>query len=329
VRVTDTELKDLVRSQAARRRASLEPCLPEDVLRRAAANELDRNEREAVAAHLAICADCVRDYRIARTVRAWAEQAATSKGLLPLPAAWQESQDFQASAGSRGWSGRAVYRRFLPYAIAASLVAFAALAARLVLLHGADRREVARLNAQLADRDRALADLQSSLDDARRSPGPDVPAQSGPAKTELETRDVGKTGSDGARIARLEKAVTELSRPSLNVPVVDLEPSSARGEPARPITTIEVPRTADWFTLILHTSSKPTRAGVGYLLEIVRTDGRRAFRGRRIKSTPDDGLTLALSRRLMPAGKYTINLYDHDRKHTEPIEQYIVEVHYR
>jgi hypothetical protein len=179
------------------------------------------------------------------------------------------------------------------------------------------------LNAQLADRDRVVQSLQQSLQDSRKPLAPEARPQSNDGKGDASKPEI----SDQARIAALENLVSELSRPRFNVPVVDLEPGHTRGATNGSITTINVPRSASLFTLILHTSSKP--ADAEYSLEILAASGKSIFRGRGIKNTADNGLTLALSHHLIPAGRYTIRLYTLGAHRTGPIEQYVVDVRYR
>src|SRR5262249_19946349 len=161
--------KQLLRSPAARPGARSQECFSEDLLLRAAAKQLDRPEREQVASHLAVCSDCVRDYRIAHSVRNWAEQAVITNGLqAPQTIPRQDRTGIRifAQARARDWSGRAVYRRAFPYAVAASLITVAVLGAWLISIHRSDVRNLERLNAQLADRDRAVHELQQSVDEA-------------------------------------------------------------------------------------------------------------------------------------------------------------------
>jgi len=153
--------------------------------------------------------------------------------------------------------------------------------------------------------------------------GAEGPAQPGAKGPDAPHSDAG----DEAQIAELRKMVSELSKPQFNVPIVDVEPSRARGEADTVVTTVEVPKSANLFTLILHTSGRASDAG--YSLEILSAGGKLIFRGNGLRNTPDNGLTVALSRHIMPAGKYNVRLYDLRRSRSEPIEQYVVEVHYR
>jgi len=202
------------------------------------------------------------------------------------------------------------------------MIVAALLGGLFVFLHRENGREVARLNAQLADRERAFEELQQSLVEAQRSAAV-AGGQSGAAPNAGARPDT----NGESQVAALEETVANLSKPQMNVPIVDLEPSHARGEVGGSITAIEVPRTANQFTLILHTSGESSDAS--YILEITGAGGKLIFRGPGMKNTRENGLTVALSRQLMPAGRYSIKLYRRTAKGAEPSEQYGFEVHYR
>src|SRR5947209_6347526 len=76
MRLNDDELKNLWRAETAHVTGGRPDCLSTDVLMRAGAGEMSTVERARVADHLSHCADCAEEYRIALSVREWAEQAA-------------------------------------------------------------------------------------------------------------------------------------------------------------------------------------------------------------------------------------------------------------
>ena len=57
-------------------------CPASDVLADAAAGRLDASGRLSVAAHIAVCADCAEEYRLAEALRPWVDVAAST--LQPL-----------------------------------------------------------------------------------------------------------------------------------------------------------------------------------------------------------------------------------------------------
>jgi len=330
MKLSQDELRDVIRSQTARNVTAPPECLSEEVLMRAAARELDAVEREQVASHLAGCTDCVRNYRIAHSVKLWAEQIGLATGADESDSMLGQTMATGLSLSNISPKTRASrrYRRsaYFPvagYAIAASAIIAAVLAGWLALLHRSDGRELARLNAELADRDRTVGQIQQSLAEAQRSGAAGAQAPPGSASP-----GGAKPGTnDEARIASLEETIAGFSRPQFNVPIVDLEASRARGTGDGSTTVIEVPRTANQFTLILHTSGESPHAG--YLFEITGDGGKLIFRGPGMKNTRENGLTVALSRHLMPAGRYSIKLYGPGAKGAEPSEQYALEVRYR
>jgi hypothetical protein len=74
--LTEAELKELYQRRSARSTLGRAECLSEELLRRAAARELTRDEREGVIHHLRTCSDCAQQYRIIHSSRQWASQVA-------------------------------------------------------------------------------------------------------------------------------------------------------------------------------------------------------------------------------------------------------------
>lgn len=68
MKLTEHQTAELYREMTARRERGPD-CLDDDLLVRAGANDLGARERETVAAHIARCSDCAREYRIARSMR--------------------------------------------------------------------------------------------------------------------------------------------------------------------------------------------------------------------------------------------------------------------
>lgn len=65
MKLSESDLRRLYQDAATPR----SECPPEDLLLRAAQGELDRDERERVAAHIAACRECARYYQVAFTMR--------------------------------------------------------------------------------------------------------------------------------------------------------------------------------------------------------------------------------------------------------------------
>lgn len=87
MKLTEQETAELFRAMTARRERGedgldrdLTDCLDEELLVRAGANELSAQERERVAAHIAGCSDCAREYRVARSMRPFGAAARAELG---------------------------------------------------------------------------------------------------------------------------------------------------------------------------------------------------------------------------------------------------------
>jgi len=322
MKLTETELKGLV-TGAFEHGALPRECLSEELVLRAASGQLDRRERGKVASHLSICSDCVLAYRIAHDVRTWAEQTEIATAFEPSATVGHDTRGIRVlpTTPAENLRRQPLYRRTLPYALAASVIVLAVLGGSLAWLHRIDSRNAARLNTQLAERDQTIAELKQSVADAQKHVDSVLAQQGWPGP------DVANEGtSDKARISALEGIVADLSKPQFDTPVIDIEPSRPRGDAGGSITTIEMSPSANVFTLILHTSGNLSNAR--YRLEILTAGGKLVFRGSGIKTTPENGLTVALSRRMIPAGRYTLRLYGLESNRTEHIEQYVVEVRY-
>jgi hypothetical protein len=79
MKLTETETAALYREATARRERGPE-CLDDDLLLRASTNDLGASEREQIAAHIARCSDCAREYRVARAMRPFDADARAALG---------------------------------------------------------------------------------------------------------------------------------------------------------------------------------------------------------------------------------------------------------
>lgn len=87
MKLSDAEVRELFQRQTAREESRASECLGEDILIRAAARRLDDAERERVAAHIAHCSDCAREFRIVREMAPF-ESAARRELHHASPASW-------------------------------------------------------------------------------------------------------------------------------------------------------------------------------------------------------------------------------------------------
>ncbi|MGH9754446.1 MAG: zf-HC2 domain-containing protein, partial [Blastocatellia bacterium] len=172
MKLTEARLKEIWREQTTRAAARQAECLTEEQFARAVAGETTSEERARVASHLALCSDCVEEYRILRSLRPLAEQAeailATSEDAPGI------GQNPRAVGGADARPS-SFWRRFAlvpparaAFALAALLLISLSLGAWLILLRQGNDREIAQLNRELAERDQALASVRESLDETRK-----------------------------------------------------------------------------------------------------------------------------------------------------------------
>jgi len=288
---------------------------------RAAEGGLSQSEREVIVDHLMACSDCAEEYRVLRELKPWAERAAVS--------AYERESAIESVSATPGketrvvprqpaWSGRAGWaslaRRlagifsagFESYAIAAALLVVSlACVAWVISLKRENARMAARLNEQHASRDQA----SQSLTDARR---------------ELEAA-ARRAEQQQTEIAELRRSVDDLSQPQVNVPITDLEQQADRGGDGA--TTVTIPVGANIFTLILHVAAGPSFPD--YALEVIDGRGQRLMRARSLRKSQLNTFTVALPRRLLPAGQYRLKLYGLRPGHGEVVAEYQMRLNYR
>jgi hypothetical protein len=287
----------------------------------AAGGELRRSEREMIADHLMACSDCAEEYRVLRELKLWAERVAVSayeresamESVSAPPGEEARVVPHQLDRADR--AGRASWARrlagifsagFETYAIAAVLlvVSFACVA-WVISMKRENARMASRLNEQLASRDQA----SQSLTDARR---------------ELEAA-ARRAEQQQTEIAELRHSVDDLSQPQVNVPITDLEQQSNRGGDVA--TTVTAPVGANIFTLILHVSDVPSFPD--FALEVIDGRGQRLMRAQSLRKSQLNTFTVALPRRLLPAGRYRLKLYGLRPGHGEVVAEYLMRLNYR
>jgi hypothetical protein len=324
MKLTNEEMSRLYRRQTARSRAGRAECLSEEALTRAAEGELRQSEREVIVDHLMACSDCAEEYRILRELKPWAERAAVLayeresaiKSVSAPPG--EEVRVVPRQLGRAGRADRAGWaswaRRlagifsagFETYATAAALLVVSlACVAWVISLKRENARMAARLNEQLASRDQA----SQSLTDARR---------------ELEAA-ARRSEQQQTEIAELRRSVDDLSRPQVNVPITDLEQQFDRGGGVA--TTVTAPVGANIFTLILHVSDVPSFPD--YALEVIDGRGQRLMRAQSLRKSQLNTFTVALPRRLLPAGRYRLKLYGLRSGRGEVVAEYRMRLNYR
>src|SRR5262245_26370607 len=326
MKLTEARLKEIWQEQTARGTPRQAECLTEELFGRLGAGDATSLERTQAASHMAVCSDCAAEYRVLHSLRPLAEQAeailaasdgAPGIGQRPrsVGRADRRSVAFWRSVGALLSPARATF------ALAALLLISLALGLWLVLLRLGNDREIARLNLEMAERDRALASVKESLDEARRRLDETI------RRSEQE-----KSAGDSKRyeneIARLRQTVTELSRPQLDAPIKDLYPSDqTRGNTTGDAARIETPPTANIITLILNIAGQPSHSA--YAVEILDSNGKQVWRGQRARNGPDHVVNLTLARRMIPAGRYLIKLFGMRDGKQEPVADYPVLIVYR
>jgi len=249
---------------------------------------------------------------LARIQRWDAEVAAAGQTReTPIPA--EEKIGLPPSAW-RQRLGRLFTPAGIPYAVAASLLILSlALGAWNVLLRQENQRQAARLNEERAARDRVIAAATEQIEEARQ---------------QLE-ETARRSRQYETEIAELSKAVDELSQPQINVPIEDLQPREViRGQgQGSTVQTIEVPSGANLFALILNVVDQESYPD--YALEILDQRGKQVWREDGLQPGPVNNFTVALPRRLFPAGGYRIKLYGLRAGRRHLVEEYAVRIQYQ
>jgi hypothetical protein len=200
MKATDDDLRAALAREGGRRGPGRAGCPPSEALARAAEAGPQRRPAELVD-HLAGCADCAFEYRVASAFKPWAEGAAAA---LPGP--------------SRTVSRPA---RLLPHALAASLVVCVGLGAWALTL----RQQGGRLEARLADARRSLEDAQGrGPSSAPPLPAPEPPAGSvaGPGQPQANVALVDLFPRDSTRGGAAAAATVDPSRSPLVVLILNV-----------------------------------------------------------------------------------------------------------
>ncbi len=338
MKLTEEQLKQIFEQQTSRSAARRVECLTEDQFARTANDEMNQLERSVVARHLVTCADCMEEYRIVRSLKPWADEADQMRAAA-LPVA---SRREAAAIPVRNtvvhpsfWNGLTAFvtpsRATLALAAMLFLVMFGAV---LLLWNRQEQsRELARLNQQLADRDRALGSAQESLSETQRRLAELEKSRSGQSN-QPDHASAGENGgspkpeTDASRlkeqVASLQQSARELSQPQLEVPIIDLDPSAVRGGSSGPTTTIDIPPTANSFTLILNFSGESYPA---YGVEILDAGGRGVWSGQ-VRAKGRRSINLTLSRSLVASGRYLIKLSGLKDGRKERVAEYPLQVRY-
>ncbi|MEW6733434.1 MAG: hypothetical protein AB1489_19055 [Acidobacteriota bacterium] len=298
MRLTEEEMKQLYQQQTTRRAEQRQQCLSAEQLYRAASNQLSEAEREQVAEHMLECLECTQEYRLARTLKPWSETLVEaseepSASIVAMPAR------------------RALVSVRVLYGVAATLLIVSiSLGVMLQWLRREHQQEVARYNAEIAERDRRIAAVEETLTVTRQ---------------ELAAKPV-HTEEYETQLAEQRKVIEELSQPQVNVPIVDLDPSSAIRGSGDSTAIIKVPIGTNFCTLILNTRQEQVDSY--YAIEIMDRINKIVWQDNRVRQNQLNPFTITLPRRLFPAGQYRIKLYGLDKSERKLIEAYSIQIKY-
>jgi hypothetical protein len=337
MKLTEEKLKQIFQRQTASSTARQVDCLTEDQFARAASGAMDQEERSAVARHLIACSDCTEEYRIVRSLKAWANEAdrtlAATLSVDARKAAGKPERNTEVSRPSVWISRKAFFPSRVALAVAAMLFVVLFAAVLMVWITQQQGRELARLNQQVAERDKALNSIQGALSEKERRVGELEESlrrqrpQSDQARAEVESPDAGNDSSRlKEEVASLRQNTRELNQPQLEAPIVDLDPAPVRGGSSGAATTIDIPPTAKSFTLILNFRGEAYPANE---VEILDGRGKDVWRGQVRGKGGSGSINLTLSRGLIANGHYTIKLYGRKDGRREPIAEYPLQVRYR
>jgi cell division protein FtsB len=307
MKVTSEDLKSLFQESTARPAEGRTDCLTAQTMMSAATGQLSDEERERITDHLVTCSDCAWEYRFVLAHKPWADQAgqafaAAAPGGLP---------PHHTATRPGFWQQLIAPLKRRPFAIAAQLLLLVllALGGSVILT----RQE--RLNEQLAKRDQDLASADKSLAEVRR--------QLEDAIRRLEQQTGKSSKQSEEEIARLRQTIDELTRPQLDIPIIDLDTIRSGGtEPAMPI---EIPRTASSVTLILNFNDR--RQHPVYEVEIFDQRNDKIWRGQ--SKSHGNKLTMTLPRRFLPGGPYHIKLLGLKNNQKVPVADYAIMVSYK
>lgn len=326
MKLTEEQLKALMQQQTAPRGRA--ECLTEEQFIQAAAGEMSQSEKIEMAHHMTRCADCAQEYRLIRSLRPWAEKAQTVASsesgdsharltVVPIRRAEEKSRKSAWPVLSARLSARSA-----ALALAASVLIIFALGVWLLLSRQEQNRQIARLSQQLEEKDRALSQAQESLIQTSRELE-EAARQAEESPSESREEELARREEE---IIRLRQTVREITRPQIDVPIIDLDPSPVRSGGGEKASRVEVPESAGFLTLILNFSGE---AYPRYEVEILDRHGRRVWGGQRSRNSGARSLNLTLSRRLIPEGQYLIKLYGLSDGAKGLVADYAVTINYQ
>lgn len=109
------------------------------------------------------------------------------------------------------------------------------------------------------------------------------------------------------QIAELRRGLEETLRPRLNTPILDLAPRSRRGGAGTAEPGLEIPASADLFTLVLE--PEDSRPYPAYSVEILDAQGKVLWSLGGLTRSEYGNFTVTLARQSLPAEEIRLRLY--------------------
>jgi len=315
MKLNDEELKSLWQQDTRQATGSRQDCLSFELLVRAGEGKLHQAEREPVAGHLAVCADCAEEYRIALSVNEWAAQPATHRPLAPALVGQTTTQE----NWRRGWASqlkRLTSLSPLAMATAALFVVILLLGVWLLDLRHQNRMLVAQLNQQRDE----FAESEPPNKDAEDSQSP---------RSEVSAPPAGQEDLK-AENQKLKKELADLSQPQLDLPQIDVDPNGeTRGSSSSvrdSIITFNVPSAASSFTI--NSPGAGSKPFAHYMIELIDAKTNKVVWSGQRRRDKETTFTLTLAKRGIPAGQYRIRVYGLDGQGKQLLSNYEINVKY-
>jgi hypothetical protein len=273
MKISDDDLRAIWREPSVRVPSDRSACLTDEDWARLVSQRMDSAERGRIAEHVGSCSQCADEYRLLQPMQSWMAEA--EQAVSP-----RDDRADRWAAWRAWWSSPR-----LALAMSAATLLLVTQGVTLSQLVES-RRENARYETQLAERERALSSTQNSL---------------ATLKQELQSETTAQ--------AQLQEKLARLSTPQLGVAIVDLDPQYSgvvRGTPDPQI--VSVSPEASTVTLILNFSPLESRALLE--VEVADVNGQVRWTSRTQRDRGTANLTLALPSASYPAGEYAIRLFD-------------------
>src|SRR5262245_26687675 len=249
MKLTEDHLKELIRQHTGRSARGDAECLGEDTLMRVVAHDLSREEHEKVVKHLGSCSDCALEYRVVRSLKSWVDEDEVISGSEPSISHGTRRQQLVRARAARSLPRALFSYPYLLVPLVASVLIIVSLCGWIAIVNDRHAITVAMLNDEIAGKSQAL---QTTSDELEKTQD-----QLREANRRLEQGADAASDRDG-EIAKLR----ELSKPQLNVPIIDLDPSLSRD--TAQLQVAEIPSGRATFTLILHTSGKSSSPNLDF-----------------------------------------------------------------